>query len=261
LRLAFLGDICARAGRQALRSRLGNIISEFSLDIVLANAENAAGGMGVTPEVAEELFDMGIHLLTSGNHIWRHRDIYPYLEENPNLLRPLNYPKGAPGRGWHVYVKSGFPDVAVLNLQGRVFMPPVDCPFVAADRALAEINDDIRVRIVDFHAEATSEKVAMGWYLDGRVSAVLGTHTHIQTADEHVLPGGTGYMTDLGMTGAINSVLGMKKGPVLRRFLTGLPERFSPAAKNAAIMGVLLDLDSSTGLCKTIERLRVPVED
>ncbi|MBI4774852.1 MAG: TIGR00282 family metallophosphoesterase [Deltaproteobacteria bacterium] len=261
MKLAFFGDICGSAGRQALRKRLNDLKSEFSIDIVLANAENAAGGMGVTPEVADELFDMGIHVLTSGNHIWKQREIYPYLDENPNLLRPLNYPDGVPGRGLNVYRKAGIPEVAVINLQGRVFMPPVDCPFLAAERALAEMNDGPRVRIIDFHAEATSEKVAMGWFLDGRVSAVLGTHTHIQTADEQVLPGGTGYITDLGMTGSVNSILGMKKGPVLHRFLTGLPERFSPARKNPVIMGALLHLDPSTGACRSIQRLRVPVEE
>ena len=261
MNLAFLGDICGRAGRLALRKRLTKLKSDLSIDLVIANAENAAGGMGITPEVADELFDIGIQILTSGNHIWKKREIYPYLDENPNLLRPLNYPEGVPGRGSNVYRISGFPDLAIINLQGRVFMPPVDCPFLAADRTLAGMQDGPLLRIVDFHAEATSEKVAMGWFLDGRVSAVLGTHTHVQTADEHVLPGGTAYITDLGMTGAVNSILGMKKEPALRRFLTGLPERFYPSKKNPVIMGVVLDLDPATGKCNSIQRLRVPVDE
>lgn len=258
MRLALIGDICGHAGRNVLADNLRRIRTEHGLDFIVANAENAAGGMGVTPDVSEELLDLGIHVLTSGNHIWAKRDIYEYLDETDRLLRPANYPQGAPGHGWGVFRESGLPEVAVINLQGRVFMPPVDCPFRTADSIMGELEGGPSIRIVDFHAEATSEKLCMGWYLNGRVTAVLGTHTHVQTADAHVLPGGeTGYITDVGMTGAMNSVLGMKKEQALRRFLTGLPGRFEPAKKNPAIMGAVVDVDEATGRCTGIYRLHV----
>ncbi len=260
MRIMLIGDICGRSGRQVLARRLPGIVLENRVDFVVANAENAAGGIGLTPDIADEILSYGVHVLTSGNHIWKKREIYSYLEEQRLLLRPCNYPPGAPGRGWGIFDLPGRPRVAVINVQGRVFMSPVDCPFRAVEAALSEIGDSARIHIVDIHAEATSEKAAMGWFLDGRVSAVLGTHTHVQTADERILPGGTGYITDVGMTGSLNSVLGMKKDIALRRFLTGLPERFEPARKHPAVMGVVVEVDPQTGRCTEVTRFRVPEE-
>ena len=247
-----IGDIIGKPGRQTLARLLPQLRSELNIDLVTANAENTAGGFGLTPKTAHNLLDAGVDVMTSGNHIWDKKDILPHMDELP-LLRPANY-YGAPGRGWMMHG-----DVMVLNLQGRVFMPPIDCPFREADKRLAEAETELgrspRVVLVDFHAEATSEKQGLGWYLDGRVSAVVGTHTHVGTADARVLPGGTAYVSDLGMTGPMDSVIGTETAPVLERFRTGLPQRFKPADGPCVLNSVLIDIDPETGQAADIVRI------
>jgi metallophosphoesterase (TIGR00282 family) len=247
-----IGDVVGRLGRRTVASVLPEIRRSYGVDVVIANGENTAGGRGLTPSTAQELYDAGVDIITSGNHIWENRDIYPALEDQESpVIRPLNYPPGVPGRG--VYIRGG---VAVVNLMGRTFMGVhVDCPFRTIDRALDELREQ-RVVIIDLHAEATSEKVTMGYYLDGRVSAVIGTHTHIPTADARILPRGTGYVTDLGMVGALHSVLGMEYEPVLQRFLTQLPNRWEPVERGPAVFNsVLLQIDEETGRTTGIERI------
>lgn len=257
LKVFVAGDIMGRAGRQALRNHLPMLRQATRIDLVIVNGENAASGIGITRATGEELFQAGAQVITTGNHVWRHREALEYLERQPRLLRPLNYPPGAPGKGWTILECAGW-KVGVLNLQGRVFMDPVECPFRMADALLKEqrLGREVDAWIVDFHAEATSEKNAMGLHLDGRVSAVLGTHTHIPTADHRILPRGTGYMTDIGMTGCYDSVIGMDPQISLRRFLTGLPERFDVVRENGTLSGAVLELDRTTGLCRRIQPLR-----
>ena len=215
--------------------------------------ENAAAGFGVTPAIAEELLGMGLDVLTSGNHVWDKRETYDYLARQPRLLRPANYPD-APGRGVIALRARNGAECAVLNLQGRTYMPPTDCPFRKADQLLGELDPAVKVRFVDFHAEVTSEKIAMGWYLDGRVSAVIGTHTHVPTADTRILPGGTAYQTDCGMTGPYHSVIGVETGIILRRFLTGLPVRMEAARQCPELHAVIVDVDEATGMARAIRR-------
>ena len=252
MRILMIGDIIGKPGRRTLARLLPQLRSELNIDLVTANAENTAGGFGLTLKTARNLLDAGVDVMTSGNHIWDKKDILPHMDELP-LLRPANY-YGAPGRGWMMHG-----DVMVLNLQGRVFMPPIDCPFREADKRLAEAEQELghapRVIIVDFHAEATSEKQGLGWYLDGRVSAVVGTHTHVGTADTRVLPGGTAYVSDLGMTGPLYSVIGTETAPVLERFRTGLPQRFKPADGPCVLNSVLIDIDPETGHATEIVRI------
>ena len=257
MRILMIGDIIGRPGRRALASLLPGLRSELSVDLVTANAENTAGGFGLTLKTARNLLDSGVDVMTSGNHIWDKKDILPHMDELP-LLRPANY-YGAPGRGW---MMRG--DVMVLNLQGRVFMPPIDCPFREADQRLKEAESEIgrapRIVVVDFHAEATSEKQGLGWFLDGRVSAVVGTHTHVGTADTRILPGGTAYVSDLGMTGPLDSVIGTETAPVLERFRTGLPQRFTPAEGPCVLNSVLIEIDDDTGRAIEIVRIDRTVE-
>ena len=255
MNLLFIGDVNGRAGRNLVREHLDRLVDRHRVDYAVANVENAADGFGITPPLAAELEGMGLHVMTSGNHIFDKVEILPYFEDHPNLLRPHNYPAGAPGTGVHLGTTAGGVQVAVVNLMGRVFMTPLDCPFRTADRILAEIGARCRVVLVDFHAEATSEKVALGWYLDGRVSAVVGTHTHVQTADERVLPGGTAVITDVGMTGARDSVIGVEKELAIRRFLQQMPVRFSCARKNPRLCAVLIDVDEASGRARGIQRL------
>jgi 2',3'-cyclic-nucleotide 2'-phosphodiesterase len=258
MNLLFLGDVNGRAGRNLVREHLDRLVDRHAIDYTVANVENAADGFGITPALAAELEGLGLHVMTSGNHIWDKTEVLPYVEEHRNLLRPHNYPPGAPGTGLHVgSTASGVP-VAVINLMGRVFMNPLDCPFRTADRLLQEISGRCRVILVDFHAEATSEKAAMGWHLDGRVSAVIGTHTHVQTADERVLPAGTAFITDVGMTGARDSVIGIEKELALRRFLQQMPVRFACARKNPRLCGVVVEVDETTGRARGIQRLDLP---
>jgi metallophosphoesterase (TIGR00282 family) len=253
MNLLFIGDIFASAGRKIVADHVRDIIDTNTIDLAIANAENAAGGFGLTPAIAEDLFALGLDVLTSGNHIWDKREIYDYLGRQPRLLRPGNYPQ-APGRGAIVLHARNGVECAVLNLQGRTNMLPIDCPFRKADQMLAELAPSVKVKFLDFHAEVTSEKMAMGWYLDGRVSAVIGTHTHIATADTRILPGGTAYQTDCGMTGPYRSVIGVETDIVLRRFLTGLPVRMEAARHGGELNAVILDVDESTGRARAIRR-------
>jgi metallophosphoesterase (TIGR00282 family) len=245
MNLLFLGDIVGSPGRRAVEELLYRVVDRHLIDLVVANGENASGGIGITPAVADQLLNMGIDLLTSGNHIWKHKDIIPYLKETDRLVRPANYPPDTPGRGYAIVETAIGEKVAVINLEGRVFMSPLECPFRTVDAVLALIPPEVKIIMVDIHAEATSEKLAMGWHLDGRVSAVVGTHTHVQTADERLLPQGTAYITDVGMTGPINSVIGMKTEVILERFLTQRPQPFKVASHNIQLQGVVLKFDSA----------------
>lgn len=254
MNLLFIGDIFASAGRHVVAERLAGIINTESIDFVVANGENAAGGFGITPHIADELLELGVDCITSGNHIWDKREIYDYLDRQPLLLRPANYAEELPGKGVAVVkARNGVP-VAVINLQGRTYMPATDCPFRKADRILAELPTAVKVRFVDFHAEVTSEKMAMGWHLDGRVSGMIGTHTHVPTADERVLPGGTAYQTDSGMTGPYDSVIGVEREPILRKFMTATPVKMEAARGRVELRGAILDIDEQTGRARSIRR-------
>jgi len=253
MNILFIGDIFASPGRRIVADHLQDIVESNRIDLTIANAENAAGGFGLTPAIAEELFGLGLDVLTSGNHVWDKREIYDYLRRQPRLLRPANYPD-APGNGVIVWRARNGVDCAVLNLQGRTYMAPTDCPFRKADRILGGLDPAIKVRFVDFHAEATSEKIALGWYLDGRVSAVIGTHTHVPTADTRILPEGTAYQTDCGMTGPYHSVIGVQTDIVVQRFLTGLPVRMEAARQQAEMHAVIVDVDETSGKARAIRR-------
>lgn len=256
MRILFIGDIVGSPGREIVANRLADVVEARQVDLVIANGENAASGFGITPRLVEELLATGIEVLTGGNHIWDRKEILDYIPGQPRLLRPANFPETSPGSGLYNGIARNSVPYAVVNLQGRVFMASNDCPFRAADREIARIPTTTRVILVDMHAETTSEKEAMGWYLDGRVSAVLGTHTHVATADEQILPGGTAYITDAGMTGPHNGVIGMEKTGILRRFLEGLPVRFEVAPGDVQMNTVLLEVDEATGRSLAIERLR-----
>lgn len=260
MNILFIGDIVGSPGRETVKRLLSELKKEYSLDFVLANAENAAGGSGITPGVAEELLGLGIDALTSGDHIWKKREILQIIDEEKRILRPLNFPQGAPGRGFGVFkTKTGF-DVGVINVQGRVFMEALECPFRLSKEAGEVLSKDTKIIIVDIHAEATSEKVALGWYLDGKVSSVLGTHTHIQTADERILPNGTAYITDVGMTGPLDSVIGRRIEDVLARFITSVPTRFEVAKENVCLQGVVVDIDEQTGKANSIVRIQRKID-
>jgi len=253
--LLFIGDIFASPGRAMVGRHLREIVAAENIHLIVANGENAAGGFGITPPLADELFGYGIDVLTSGNHVWDKKEIYDYMPRQPRLLRPANYAEELPGCGVIVVqARNGVP-CAILNLQGRVYMPHTECPFRKADALLAALPEDVKVRFVDFHAELTSEKMAMGWYLDGRVTAMIGTHTHIATADTRVLPNGTAYQTDVGMTGPYNSVIGVDKDIILRRFLTQLPIRMEAARHGAELHGVVVEADEVTGRAAAMRRI------
>lgn len=257
MKILFIGDIFGQPGRRIVKESLPALRDEFAPDLILANGENAAAGFGITPSLVEELLDLGIAVLTSGNHIWDRKEIIPYFQEHADgrLLRPANYPAGTPGYGLHLGTTNAGVQYAVMNLQGRVFMPSIECPFRTADNLLGNVPATTKIRIVDFHAEATSEKQAFGWYLDGRVTAVLGTHTHIPTADEKVLPGGTAYITDLGMTGPYDSVIGIEKEMVIKKFLDQMPARFEVASGDVRLCAVLIEADPETGRASAIQRI------
>jgi hypothetical protein len=258
MNILFIGDIFASPGRVLVARYLQEIISEEKILLAIANAENSAGGFGITPQIADDLFSIGVDVITSGNHIWDKKEIFDYLPRNPRLLRPANYPGDLPGSGLLVTkARNGVP-VAIINLQGRVHLPAIDDPFRTADNILKSLDASpgvgVKVRFVDFHAELTSEKMAMGWYLDGRVSAMVGTHTHIPTADERILAGGTAYQTDVGMTGPYDSVIGSEKSLAIRRFLTGLPIRLENAKSGAELHAVIITVDPNTGRATAIRR-------
>jgi metallophosphoesterase (TIGR00282 family) len=264
MRVLFIGDIVGSPGRQIVQDRLADIVSQRQIDLVIANGENSASGFGITPRLADELLGMGIEVLTGGNHSWDRKEILEYMPHQPRLLRPGNFPEGVPGTGTYVGVAKNGLKYAVLNLQGRVFLTPIDDPFRKADAELAKLPADVAFVFVDVHAETTSEKVAMGWYLDGRVTAVVGTHTHVATADEHVLPQGTAYITDVGMTGPHAGVIGMDREAIIKRFLDGLPTRFEVASGDVQMNCVLIETDdagerNAAGRlrARSIERLRL----
>ncbi|MFQ5829559.1 MAG: TIGR00282 family metallophosphoesterase [Candidatus Methylomirabilia bacterium] len=252
-----VGDVFGEPGRKALVTLLPRLKREHEADLTIVNVENAAAGHGITPPIAEVLLDSGVDVMTSGNHIWDRKEIAEYIARENLLLRPANFPPGIPGVG-SIVLKAGPHKVAVLNLMGRVFLPAIDCPFRKADEMLPILREETPVIVVDFHAEATSEKQAMGWYLDGRVSAVLGTHVHVQTADERILPRGTAFITDLGLTGPVDSVIGVACEPAIRRFLTGMPHRFEPAKGPAQLSGAVVRIDPDSGKALEIARLLVP---
>lgn len=257
IRILFIGDIFGQPGRRIVKEALPRLVEDYHPDLVLANGENAAAGFGITPPLVEELLDLGIAVLTSGNHIWDKKEIIPYLAERKDgrLLRPANFPALAPGHGLYIGRTSAGLGFAVLNLQGRVFMPSIDCPFQTVDALLDRVPPEVKIRVVDMHAEATSEKLAMGWYLDGRATAVVGTHTHVPTADETLLPQGTAYITDLGMTGPYNSIIGVEKQAVIRKLLNQMPTRFEVARGDVRLCGVLIDADPETGRASLIKRI------
>jgi metallophosphoesterase (TIGR00282 family) len=260
-RLLFIGDIVGRPGRELVRRGLSALVAHHRIDLVVANVENAAAGFGITPEIAEDFLEYGIHVMTGGNHTWDKKEILPYFSEQPRLLRPANFPAGAPGRGVYVATAGNGVPVAVINLMGRVFMTAIDDPFRVVLDEIDAVRHEALIVFVDFHAEATSEKVAMGWHLDGRVTAVVGTHTHVQTADDRVLPRGTAYITDVGMTGPHDSVIGVDRQAILQRFMTALPQRFDAANENPRINAVLVDADETTGRALAIQRLNLAAKD
>jgi 2',3'-cyclic-nucleotide 2'-phosphodiesterase len=267
MRVLFIGDIVGSPGRQIVRDRLADIVEHQHIDLVIANAENSAAGFGITPRIAEELLHQGIEVLTGGNHSWDRKEIFEFIPQEPRLLRPANFAEGNPGSGLYVGTAKNGVKYAVLNVQGRVFLAPNDDPFKKADCELAKLPSDVAFVLVDMHAETTSEKIAFGWYLDGRVTAVVGTHTHVTTADERVLPGGTGYITDVGMTGPHEGIIGMERTAIIKKFIDGLPTRFEVATGDVQMNAVLIETDDSGPRnqagrlqAKSIARLRLRLD-
>lgn len=259
MNVLFIGDIMGEPGRRSIARTLPKVVARHGVDLVIGNAENAAAGFGITPELAHELFEMGISVLTTGNHAWDKKEILDFIRHEPRLLRPANYPQGVPGAGSIVVETPGGERLGVIQLMGRVYMPALlDCPFQTARREIARLKQETRAIIVDMHAEASSEKMAMGHFLDGEVTAVVGTHTHVQTADEQILPKGTAYLTDIGMTGPIHGVIGIKKELAIEKFLTQMPRRFEVASGPSLFSAVLIELDGALGKAVRIERLRLP---
>ncbi len=261
MRILFIGDIVGRPGRELVRRGLAGLVERHQADLVIANVENAAAGFGVTREIGDQLLDWGVDVMTSGNHVWDKKEALDYIGTEPRLIRPANYPAGVPGRGSYVARTKAGVSVGVVNLMGRVFMISIDDPFAVALRAIETLRERTRIIFVDFHAEATSEKVAMGWHLNGRVTAVVGTHTHVQTADERILPKGTAYLTDVGMTGPHDSVIGVEIEAALGRFLTALPARFETASGNPRLNAAIVEADEQTGLARNIQRLSYSADE
>ena len=262
MKLLFIGDIVARPGRELLRRGLKTIVRDYAIDVVIANIENAAGGSGVTRAIADEALALGVHALTSGNHIWNKREVLEFIDEEPRLIRPANYPAGAPGAGSYVFQTADGIGVGVVNVMGRVFLATIDDPFNAAAREIKRVRDEgARIIVVDFHGEATSEKIAFGWHFDGQATAIVGTHTHVATADERVLPGGTAYITDVGMTGPHDGVIGMERTAIISRFLTGIPVQLEAASGDPRLNGVIIDADPATGRATSITRLSVGADE
>lgn len=257
MKALLIGDIVGKPGRTALRALLPRLVERYKIDLVIANGENAAGGFGITEPVASEIFNIGVHVITSGNHIWDKKDSISYIAKESRILRPVNFPPGAPGQGSIVFTLQSGLKAAVLNASGRVFMSNMDCPFRVSDEEVKRLGGQTSTIIVDFHAEATSEKIAYGYYLDGKVSAVIGTHTHVQTADEKILPGGTAYITDVGMTGPAESIIGIKKEQIIERFLTGVPMRFEVGKDSTMLSAVVIEINEGTGKATAIQRLQL----
>jgi len=255
MKILFIGDIVGEPGRKAVHVLLPRLRDEQALDFIIANGENSAGGNGITPQIAGELFAAGVDVITSGDHLWDQKSVTDLLLNEPRFLRPLNYPPEVPGRGANVFQVRNLPPVGVMNLQGRTFMPPLDNPFPRADAEVARLRESAKIIFVDMHAEATSEKIAMGRFLDGRVSAVVGTHTHVQTADEQIFPGGTAYLSDAGFTGPHDGVLGREVEPVIRKFITSMPQRFDVAKNRVMLHGVIVRVDDVTGKAVNIQRV------
>jgi metallophosphoesterase (TIGR00282 family) len=259
--ILFIGDIVGRPGREMVRKGLRALVDRYSVDLVVANAENSAAGFGITKDIGDTILEMGVDVMTSGNHIWDKKEAITYIAGEPRLLRPANYPAGVPGRGSYVATTGDGRAVGVINVMGRVFMLAIDDPFAVVLREIEAIRHRTRVIIVDFHAEATSEKIAMGWHLDGKATLVVGTHTHVQTADERILPNGTAYLTDAGMTGPHDSIIGMEREAALGRFLNGMPSKFEPAAGNPRLNGVIVEADDRTGRATRVRRISCSEQD
>jgi hypothetical protein len=257
MKVLFIGDIVGKIGRNATKALIPTVATRYKIDLVVANGENAAGGFGITDKIVTELLSCGVHIITTGNHVWDKKEFIPQISKEDRVLRPLNYPPGVPGYGSLLYsLRSGI-KVAVINLSGRVFMSPIDCPFRVGKAEIERLSSETKIMIIDFHAEATSEKIAFGYYVDGKVSAVIGTHTHVQTADEKILPGGTAYITDVGMTGPSNSVIGIEKGQIIERFLTSMPMRFETATGEGIFSALVIEIDEETGKSAAVQRLQL----
>jgi len=257
MKILCIGDIVGRPGRNVLESNIEGLKKEFELDFIIVNGENAAGGFGITPRIANQILKAGCDCIVLGDHVWDKKDLIDYLDDEKKILRPSNFPPGSPGKGWDIYKTSSGVKIGVINLLGRVFIRyNVDCPFRELERAVKEIKKETNIIIVDFHAEATSEKTAMGFFGDGKVSGVFGSHTHVQTADEKILPKGTAYITDMGMTGPYDSVIGQKKELIIERFLTSIPVKFEIATEDVWLHGVVVEVDDKTGLAKSIVRIK-----
>ncbi|USG68019.1 TIGR00282 family metallophosphoesterase [Brevibacillus ruminantium] len=259
MKLLFIGDIMGSPGREIVKTYLPILKRKYQPTFLVVNGENAAHGRGITQKMTKELLESGVHAITLGNHTWDNKEIFDFIDDEPRLIRPANFPQGAPGNGI-TYIKQSEGELAVINLQGRTFLPPLDCPFQVADKLVEQARKRTKYIFVDFHAEATSEKQALAWYLDGRVSAVVGTHTHVQTADERILPQGTGFLCDVGMCGPMNGILGMERGAVIQKFMTQLPVRFEVAEGPAQLNAVLITLDKATGHAKKLERIRIDAD-
>lgn len=251
-----IGDIYGKAGRQAVRQYIPILKTKYQLDMVIANGENSAGGVGITKKVLDEISSAGVDVVTSGNHIWDKKEIFQFIDQEPYLIRPANYPPGTPGKGYCIF-KVNDKNIGVMNISGRTFMPDLDCPFRKADEILEVLTQECDMILLDFHAETTSEKMAMGWYLDGKVTCIVGTHTHIQTSDERILPAGTAYITDLGMVGPWNSVLGVDKDLVVKKFLTGLPVKFDIASGPHVFCGLVIMVDDQTNMVQKVKRIMI----
>ncbi|RCW50195.1 TIGR00282 family metallophosphoesterase [Paenibacillus prosopidis] len=260
MNVLFIGDIVGNVGRSALKRVLPALKSKYNPHIIIVNGENAAAGRGITATIAKEFFEWGIHGITMGNHTWDNKDIFEWIDQEPRLVRPANYAEGAPGEGM-AFIKANGKQLAIINLQGRTFLPPIDCPFRKADELIEEANEHTKNILVDFHAEATSEKIAMGWHLDGRASIVVGTHTHVQTNDDTILPGGTAYITDVGMVGPKEGVLGMERNAVLHKFITQLPVRFVVDEGKWHLHAISVQLDDTSGQARKIEKIRLTEDE
>jgi len=257
MKLLFIGDIVGKVGRMTTKALLPTVADRYKIDFVIANGENAAGGFGITDKIVSELLGYGVHVITTGNHVWDKKEFITQISKEDRLLRPMNYPPGVPGYGSIVYPLSSGEKVGVLNISGRVFMSNIDCPFRTAKAEVEKLSNTTKIVIIDFHGEATSEKIAFGYFMDGKVSAIIGTHTHVQTADEKILPGGTAYITDVGMTGPENSVIGIEKEQVIHRFLTNIPVRFETAKGEGIFSAVVVDINEKTGKATAIQRLQL----